>query len=115
MLDVKTELKECVALRILHNLVCLIKLTVPASPTAVLSARRKVICDVCSIDPEQPVMIDEGHEWRGHVQSRKHRRLRRERERPAASREPKERKPSATGLELEDDLDLDCSTDLFGR
>jgi tRNA dimethylallyltransferase len=34
---------------------------------------RKVICEVCTSDPAQPVMIDEGHQEMLHKQSRGHR------------------------------------------
>ncbi|KAI5900077.1 tRNA isopentenyltransferase [Schizophyllum commune H4-8] len=44
------------------------------SPTAVLEARRKRTCTVCSIDTDKPVMIDES-EWDVHVRTRSHKRL----------------------------------------
>ena len=46
----------------------------PPSPTAVLEARRKRTCIVCSIDPDKPVMIDES-DWDVHVRTRSHKRL----------------------------------------
>ncbi|KAI4522524.1 hypothetical protein K525DRAFT_198593 [Schizophyllum commune Loenen D] len=44
------------------------------SPTAVLEARRKRTCTVCSIDPDKPVMINES-DWDVHVRTRSHKRL----------------------------------------
>ncbi|KAI6043118.1 tRNA isopentenyltransferase [Pisolithus marmoratus] len=44
------------------------------SPSAVLEARRKVVCPVCTKDPSQPVMV-EGAEWEAHQRTRLHRRL----------------------------------------
>ncbi|EIW85343.1 tRNA isopentenyltransferase [Coniophora puteana RWD-64-598 SS2] len=44
-------------------------------PTAVLEARRKVVCPICSTDPLQPVMVEEGKEWAVHAKTRLHRRL----------------------------------------
>ncbi|RPD65827.1 tRNA isopentenyltransferase [Lentinus tigrinus ALCF2SS1-7] len=52
-------------------------LTVPDRPTdpiAVLSAHQRTVCDVCTIDPVQPVMVD-ASKWEMHVRSRGHRRL----------------------------------------
>ncbi|KAJ3998073.1 tRNA isopentenyltransferase [Lentinula boryana] len=43
-------------------------------PRAVLNARRKIICPVCTIDPAQPFMVEEGKEWKLHQKSRIHRR-----------------------------------------
>jgi tRNA dimethylallyltransferase len=45
------------------------------SPTAVLNARRRTICPVCTTDSEQPVMIEAGKEWELHQNSRTHRKL----------------------------------------
>ena len=45
------------------------------SPIAVLNARRRTICLVCTTDNEQPVMIEEGKEWGLHQKSRTHRKL----------------------------------------
>jgi len=47
----------------------------PTDPTAVLNARRKLVCPVCTTNPEQPVMIEEGREWAAHQNTRTHRRL----------------------------------------
>lgn len=46
-----------------------------SSPIAVLNARRRTVCSVCTIDSEQPVMIEEGKEWELHQKSRTHRKL----------------------------------------
>jgi hypothetical protein len=45
------------------------------SPIAVLNARRRTICLVCTTDNEQPIMIEEGKEWELHQKSRTHRKL----------------------------------------
>ena len=45
------------------------------SPTAVLLARRKIHCQICSIDEDKPVMIEEGGELDLHVKSRTHKKL----------------------------------------
>ncbi|KAI6167206.1 tRNA isopentenyltransferase [Pisolithus thermaeus] len=44
------------------------------SPSAVLEARRKVVCPLCTKDPSQPVMV-ECAEWEAHQRTRLHRRL----------------------------------------
>ncbi|KIJ69620.1 hypothetical protein HYDPIDRAFT_106259 [Hydnomerulius pinastri MD-312] len=45
------------------------------NPSAVLRARRQVICSVCTTNPSQPVMIEEGQQWDAHCGTRLHRRL----------------------------------------
>lgn len=45
------------------------------SPTAVLLARRKVICPICTTDDSKPIMIEEGREWEAHARSKVHRHL----------------------------------------
>lgn len=47
---------------------------VPHSPAAVLHARRKTICPICTCDEEKPVMIEEGEQWVVHIKTRRHRR-----------------------------------------
>jgi len=49
--------------------------TKATDPTAVLLARRKVICPVCTTDESKPVMIEEGREWEAHARSKAHRHL----------------------------------------
>ncbi|KAH8998435.1 tRNA isopentenyltransferase [Lactarius akahatsu] len=44
-------------------------------PTAVLLARRKIICPVCTKDESQPVMIEQGREWDAHARSKVHKYL----------------------------------------
>lgn len=44
------------------------------SPIAVLAARRKLTCPICTKDTGQPVMLDEGAEWEAHRRTRAHRR-----------------------------------------
>jgi len=47
----------------------------PTNPTAILTARRRTICPVCTTNTEQPIMIEEGKEWELHQKSRTHRKL----------------------------------------
>lgn len=47
----------------------------PTTPEEVLNARRKVVCPVCTINTERPIMIEEGREWEAHTKTRTHRRL----------------------------------------
>lgn len=42
------------------------------SPSEGLTARRKRVCDVCTKDPDRPVMLEAGNEWDVHVKTRKH-------------------------------------------
>ncbi|KAI0267580.1 IPP transferase-domain-containing protein [Russula aff. rugulosa BPL654] len=44
-------------------------------PTAVLLARRKILCPVCTVDEALPVMIEEGSEWEAHARTKVHKRL----------------------------------------
>ena len=44
-------------------------------PNEVLNARRKVVCPVCTVAADRPVMIEDGREWTAHVQTRTHRKL----------------------------------------
>ncbi|KAF8831574.1 hypothetical protein HHX47_DHR1000533 [Lentinula edodes] len=43
------------------------------NPSAVLNARRKIICPICTSDPTQPYMVEE-NEWKLHEKSRFHKR-----------------------------------------
>lgn len=63
---------------------------IACSPTAVLLARRKVTCPVCTMDESKPVMIEEGRQWEAHARSKVHRRL--------AAKGVGNRHVSATGL-----------------
>lgn len=38
------------------------------------SEKRKVRCDVCTVDPRKPVMLEANSEWDAHRKSRSHRR-----------------------------------------
>ncbi|PBK77748.1 tRNA isopentenyltransferase [Armillaria solidipes] len=42
-------------------------------PLSVLSARRKIICEICTANKNEPVMIEEGREWDVHRRTRAHR------------------------------------------
>ncbi|KAK0228197.1 tRNA isopentenyltransferase [Armillaria fumosa] len=44
-------------------------------PLSVLNARRKMICEVCTTNKNEPVMIEEGREWDVHRKTRVHRKL----------------------------------------
>lgn len=44
------------------------------SPIAILSARKKILCPVCTVDEALPVMIEES-EWEVHARSKAHKRL----------------------------------------
>jgi len=44
-------------------------------PTAILLARRKTLCPVCTVDDALPVMIEEGPQWEAHARSKAHKRL----------------------------------------
>jgi len=45
------------------------------SPTAVLLARKRIVCPACTVDESLPVMIEEGSEWTAHIKTKVHRRL----------------------------------------
>ncbi|KAJ7043335.1 tRNA isopentenyltransferase [Mycena alexandri] len=88
----------------------------PVDPTAVLNARRKVVCSVCTVDAAQPVLVDEDR-LTVHNQGRPHRRILRKRT-PEQLREANALKnigrppkhPSESGL----DIDIDPGT-LFSQ
>lgn len=46
----------------------------PTNPTEVLRARKKIVCTVCTLDPAQPFMVEDGSQWEAHRHSRTHRR-----------------------------------------
>jgi hypothetical protein len=48
---------------------------IACSPTAILLARRKILCPVCTVDEALPVMIEEGSQWEVHARSKVHKRL----------------------------------------
>lgn len=51
--------------------------TISFSPAAVLNARRRVTCPVCSQNKGQPITLEAGQEWELHQNSRKHKKLER--------------------------------------
>ena len=51
-------------------------------------------------------MVEEGQEWKDHVLSRRHRRMRRERERPKALHRSKKEAALTGHFDFENDLDL---------
>ncbi|KAI0747813.1 IPP transferase-domain-containing protein [Daedaleopsis nitida] len=46
----------------------------PTDPLAVLSANQRVVCEVCTVDPGQPIMVDSA-KLEMHLRSRGHRRM----------------------------------------
>ena len=50
-------------------------LTLLSRPTAILQARIRRVCPVCTIQEDRPVMLEEGTEWDLHQRTRSHRRL----------------------------------------
>lgn len=54
-------------------------------------SRRKVVCPVCTVNEERPVMIGEGREWDVHIRTRIHRRLLRKANRPDARSTPQKK------------------------
>ncbi|OCH95263.1 tRNA isopentenyltransferase [Obba rivulosa] len=46
----------------------------PTDPAAVLEARRLVTCDMCTVNKDEPFMVENAN-WGAHVKSRTHRRL----------------------------------------
>ncbi|KAH8833494.1 tRNA isopentenyltransferase [Flagelloscypha sp. PMI_526] len=46
----------------------------PVGPAATLEARKRVICEVCTVNREQPVVIESGDEWQAHSRTKHHRR-----------------------------------------
>ena len=52
-----------------------IVLLIARSPTAILLARRKILCPVCTVDEALPVMIEEGSQWEAHAKTKVHKRL----------------------------------------
>ncbi|KAI0825941.1 tRNA isopentenyltransferase [Irpex lacteus] len=45
----------------------------PTNPGAVLEARRRIVCQTCTIDETKPVMIEQGKEWDAHARTKRHR------------------------------------------
>ncbi|TFK48799.1 tRNA isopentenyltransferase [Heliocybe sulcata] len=46
-------------------------LTIPGSPSSPI-VRRKLVCDVCTTNTEEPVMIEEGEQWEVHRKTKAH-------------------------------------------
>ncbi|KAL0947252.1 hypothetical protein HGRIS_013373 [Hohenbuehelia grisea] len=67
----------------------------PVDPHAVLEARRKVVCSICTLDPAQPCMIEEGAQWAAHERTKVHRRLASKSQREAAVKAAQESKRKA--------------------
>ncbi|KDQ60569.1 hypothetical protein JAAARDRAFT_553550 [Jaapia argillacea MUCL 33604] len=47
----------------------------PTDPMAVLTARHQITCPICTSNPDEPFMVEEGSQWEAHRQSRVHRML----------------------------------------
>ncbi|KIK91129.1 hypothetical protein PAXRUDRAFT_831107 [Paxillus rubicundulus Ve08.2h10] len=73
--------------------VMLINTDKPINPSAVLQARRRVVCPVCTTNSSQPITIEQGQEWDAHCGTRSHRRLaaKARRELEGSSSRPRER------------------------
>ncbi|KII88875.1 hypothetical protein PLICRDRAFT_588604 [Plicaturopsis crispa FD-325 SS-3] len=85
----------------------------PTDPSAVLVARRRMTCAVCTVDEERPVMIEEGQEWEAHRKTRSHRRMAAKKEGKEGERHPLYRKVLQRSTPDPTDVDLD-NTALFG-
>ncbi|KAH9901646.1 tRNA isopentenyltransferase [Cubamyces lactineus] len=46
----------------------------PTDPLAVLAANQRRVCEICTVDPAQPVMVN-GGAWETHIRSKGHRRM----------------------------------------
>ncbi|KAI1790736.1 tRNA isopentenyltransferase [Ganoderma leucocontextum] len=66
----------------------------PTDPMAVLNANQRMVCPVCTIDPDQPVLVD-GTKWEMHHRSRGHRRMTGKDKRPRRHARPEDAGPSA--------------------
>ncbi|THH15883.1 hypothetical protein EW146_g4666 [Bondarzewia mesenterica] len=77
LLSIATKSIECVPPSVFCPFVdpLMIRADANPSPTTVLAARRKLVCPVCTVNSEQPVMIEEGTEWAVHQRTKVHRRL----------------------------------------
>lgn len=45
------------------------------SPLSILAAHNLIVCPVCTLNKDQPVMIEEGSQWEVHRMTRSHKRL----------------------------------------
>ncbi|KAG7086740.1 hypothetical protein E1B28_002673 [Marasmius oreades] len=86
-------------------------------PKEVLKARRKVHCDVCTMDPDQPVMVEAGKEWDLHLKTRAHRRRANKKDQSSRIQfhreNSKERDSNCTTNSSESEIDV--STDVLTR
>src|ERR1700722_3663337 len=72
-----------------------------SSPTSTLATRRKLICPVCTVDEDRPVMVEETREWEVHKRTRRHRRLSRKKNNEnTAYNEPDQPPKDEEGLSL---------------
>ncbi|KAK7043775.1 tRNA dimethylallyltransferase, mitochondrial [Paramarasmius palmivorus] len=85
----------------------------PTDPSAVLLARRKVICPECTIDPSQPFMVEEGKEWSDHLTSRAHKYS--IRKRTQASRIEMYKRRGSQASPIKPNPEVDISTSLLER
>ncbi|KAH6918809.1 tRNA isopentenyltransferase [Coprinopsis sp. MPI-PUGE-AT-0042] len=74
-----------------------------ANPVEVLQARKKLVCTVCTMQEDRPVMLEEGEEWDRHIHTRAHKRLqaRRKREEEGIHARYKKDRPGAEPSEGE--------------
>jgi len=47
----------------------------PTDPTEILNVHQRITCPICTIDIQQPIMIQSGQEWILHQKSRTHRKF----------------------------------------
>jgi tRNA dimethylallyltransferase len=75
------------------------------SPVSVLHARRKIICSVCTVNKDQPLMIEEGREWDAHQKTRIHKRLVGKASRDLVDKEHRAVRKQSDNSEAEDNVD----------
>ena len=74
-----------------------------------LSAHQRVVCDVCTVDSDQPVLVD-GPKWDIHVRSRSHRRMTSKGKRDTRARPGRSRDEGQVGSDGSDDSEVSPST-----
>ncbi|KAI0332085.1 tRNA isopentenyltransferase [Cubamyces sp. BRFM 1775] len=70
----------------------------PTDPLAVLAANQQRVCEVCTVDPAQPVMVN-GVAWETHIRSKGHRRM--------TGKDAKDRRRRQHSRERRDDVESD--------
>ncbi|KAF9257804.1 tRNA isopentenyltransferase [Marasmius fiardii PR-910] len=84
-------------------------------PKEVLKARRKVQCDLCTVDPDQPFMVEAGKEWELHLKTRVHRRRAYKNQSSFSHFHNHKSKPRDSGSDSESlESEVSLSTDMLG-